>query len=130
MGSNKKSREIVEEFKLAWAVYTAGVIVLLAAGWWFMRNWGWSWVRNLILLEAATVLLVPARGATADGPLVPVLPLFVYQTLFEEEGATPEVSASLVFAAAGAFAVMLIVGIIKLMLRRRKDRPMTESDQY
>lgn len=120
---------MAEEFKIAWAVYAGGVVILLAAGWWFMRNWSWSWVRNLLLLEAATVLLVPARG-TADGPLTPVLPLFVYQTIFEEEGATPEVAASLVFAAAGALSVMLIVGIITLMVRRRKDRPMTESDQY
>ncbi|WP_299595975.1 hypothetical protein [uncultured Microbulbifer sp.] len=120
---------MAEEFKIAWAIYVGGVVVLLAAGWWFMRNWSWSWVRNLLLLEAATVLLVPARGV-ADGPLTPVLPLFVYQTVFEEEGATPEVAASLVFAAAGAFAVMLIVGIVILMMRRRKDRPMTESDQY
>ena len=121
---------MAEEFKLAWAIYAGGVVVLLAAGWWFMRNWGWSWVRNLLLLVGATVLLVPARGTEADGPLVPILPLFVYQTVFEEEGATPEVSASLVFAAGGAFAVMLIIGIVMLMLRRRKDRPMTESDQY
>ncbi|MBB5212339.1 hypothetical protein [Microbulbifer hydrolyticus] len=121
---------MAEEFKIAWAVYAGGVVILLAAGWWFMRNWSWSWVRNLILLEAATLLLVPARGTAPDGPLTPVLPLFVYQTVFEEEGATPEVSASLVFAAAGAFAVMLIVGIMMLMVRRRKDRPMTESDQY
>ncbi|MBN8430641.1 MULTISPECIES: hypothetical protein [Microbulbifer] len=120
---------MAEEFKFAWSIYAGGTVILLAAGWWFMRNWSWSWVRNLILLEAATVLLVPARGA-ADGPLMPVLPLFVYQTVFEEEGAAPEVAASLVFAAAGALAVMLIVGIVTLILRRRKDRPMTESDQY
>ncbi|MCK7596046.1 hypothetical protein M0G74_02040 [Microbulbifer sp. CAU 1566] len=121
---------MAEEFKIAWAVYAGGVLVLLVAGWWFMRNWGWSWVRNLLLLEAATLLLVPARGSMEDGPLTPLLPLFVYQTIFEEEGASPEVAASLVFAGGGAFAVMLIVGIITLMVRRRKDRPMTESDQY
>ncbi|WGL16368.1 hypothetical protein PVT68_16570 [Microbulbifer bruguierae] len=121
---------MAEEFKLAWAVYAGGVVVLLAAGWWFMRNWNWSWLRNLFLLEAATLLLVPARGTTADGPLSPVLPLFVYQTIFEDEGASPEVAATLVFSAAGAFAVMLVVGIIMLMMRRRKDRPMTENDQY
>jgi len=121
---------MAEEFKIAWAVYAGGVVVLLAAGWWFMRNWSWSWVRNLLLLVAATVLLVPARGVDPEGPLTPVLPLFVYQTVFEEDGATPEVAASLVFAAGGAFAVMLIVGIVTLMVRRRKDRPMTESDPY
>lgn len=121
---------MAEEFKMAWAIYAGGVVILLAAGWWFMRNWSWSWVRNLLLLEAATVLMVPARGVDPEGPLTPILPLFVYQTVFEEEGATPEVAASLVFAAGGAFAVMLIVGIVMLMVRRRKDRPMTESDQY
>ncbi|WP_078084696.1 hypothetical protein [Microbulbifer mangrovi] len=121
---------MAEEFKLAWAIYAGGVVVLLAAGFWFMRNWSWSWVRNLLLLEAATVLLVPARGTSPEGPLTPVLPLFVYQTVFEEEGATPEVAASLVFAAGGALSVMLIVGIIMLIVRRRKDRPMTESDQF
>lgn len=121
---------MAEEFKIAWAVYTVGVVVLLAAGWWFMRNWRWSWLRNLILLEAALVLLVPARGTMEGAPLTPVLPLFVYQSMFEGEGASPEVSASLVFAAGGGLAIMLIVGIITLMVRRRKDRPMTESDQY
>lgn len=121
---------MAEEFKMAWAIYAGGVVVLLAAGWWFMRNWRWSWLRQLFLLEAAVVLLVPARGSIPDAPLTPVLPLFVYQTVFEENGATPEVAASLVFAAGGAFAVMLIIGIISLILRRRKDRPMTESDQY
>ena len=121
---------MAEEFKIAWMVYAGGVLVLLVSGWWFMRNWRWSWLRNLILLEAATTLLVPARGTAPDGPLMPVLPLFVYQMIFEEDGATPEVSASLVFAAGGAFAVMLIVGIVMLMMSRRKDRRMTESDQY
>ncbi|MFD1215536.1 MULTISPECIES: hypothetical protein [Microbulbifer] len=119
-----------EEFKIAWMVYAGGVLVLLVSGWWFMRNWRWSWARNLILLEAAAVLLVPARGSAPDDPLSPVLPLFVYQLLFEEEGATPEVSASLVFAAGGAFAFMLIVGIVMMLMSRRKDRRMTESDQY
>lgn len=121
---------MAEEFKIAWMVYAGGVLVLLVAGWWFMRNWGWSWVRNLILLEAAVVLLVPARGTVPDGPLTPVLPLFVYQWLFEEDGASPEVSASLVFSAGGVFAVMLIVGIVMMLTSRRKDRRMTESDQY
>lgn len=121
---------MAEEFKMAWAIYVGGVAVLLAAGWWFMRNWRWSWLRQLLLLEAAVVLLVPARGTIEGAPLTPILPLFAYQTVFEDNGASPEVSASLVFTAGGAFAVMLIIGIIRLMLRRRKDRPMTESDQY
>lgn len=121
---------MTEEFKLAWAIYIGGVVVLLLAGWWFLRNWRWSWLRNLILLEAATVLLVPAQGTVPDSPPIPVLPLFMYQTVFEEDGASPEVSASLVFAAGGALAVMLIVGIISLMVRRSKHRRMTESDQY
>lgn len=121
---------MAEEFKMAWAIYAGGVVVLLAAGWWFMRNWRWSWLRNLFLLVPATVLLIPARGTMDDAPLTPVLPLFVYQMVFEENGATAEVTASLVFAAGGALAVMLIIGIIGLILRRRKDRPMTESDQY
>ncbi|WP_105103482.1 hypothetical protein [Microbulbifer pacificus] len=121
---------MAEEFKMAWAVYAGGVVVLLVAGWWFMRNWRWSWLRQLILLEAAIVLLVPARGTIPDAPLTPLLPLFMYQTVFEEKGVSAEVAASLVFAAGGAFAVMVIIGIITLMLGRRKDRPMTESDQY
>lgn len=121
---------MVEEFKMAWLIYVGGVVVLLAAGWWFMRNWRWSWLRNLILLEAAVVLLVPARGTVADAPPIPLLPLFAYQTVFEENGASPEVSASLVFAAGGAFAVMLVIGIVMLLMHRRKDRRMTESDQY
>lgn len=121
---------MAEEFKMAWAIYAGGVVVLLVAGWWFMRNWRWSWVRHLILLEALVLLLVPARGTVPDSAPIPVLPLFAYQTVFEEDGASPEVAASLVFAAGGAFAVMLVVGIISLMMHRRKDRRMTESDQY
>lgn len=120
---------MTEEFKIAWAIYVVGVVVLLLAGWWFLRNWRWGWLRNLLLLEVATVLLVPAQSTVPDSPPIPVLPLFMYQTLFED-GASPEVSASLVFAASGAFAVMLIVGIVTLMVHRSKHRRMTESDQY
>ncbi|WHI50523.1 hypothetical protein P3339_19095 [Microbulbifer sp. MLAF003] len=100
-----------EDFQLAWIVYTASTLVLLLAGWWFMRNWRWSWLRRTLLLIFAAVLLVPVKVPVAESVAMPVLPLFVYQMLFEENGAAPEVTANLVFSAGGALAVMVFGGL-------------------
>lgn len=120
-----------EDYKLAWIIYAAATTILLLAGWWFMRNWRWSWLRWALLLVLAAVLLVPARGTVPDSAAVPVLPLFVYQSLFEEEGATPEVTASLVFSAGGVLGLMVLWGLLRLFLaHRREQRRRFEDDPY
>ncbi|GAA5445789.1 hypothetical protein Misp06_03994 [Microbulbifer sp. NBRC 101763] len=118
----EKKVKMSEDFQLAWIVYTASTLVLLLAGWWFMRNWRWSWLRRTLLLIFAAVLLVPVKVPVAESVAMPVLPLFVYQMLFEENGAAPEVTANLVFSAGGALAVMVFWGIVTLLLRFRRDR--------
>ena len=116
---------------MAWMVYVAGTLVLLLAGWWFMRNWRWSWLRRTLLLVFAAALLIPARSGVPDAPASPVLPLFVYQTLFEEEGAVPEVTANLVFASGGVLALMAIWGLVALYIgHRREKRRQTDEDPY
>ncbi|WHI48601.1 hypothetical protein ACJJI5_19980 [Microbulbifer sp. EKSA008] len=113
---------MTEDFQFAWMVYAASTLVMLLAGWWFMRNWRWSWVRQTLLLVAAAVLLAPAKTSVAESVAVPVLPLFVYQTLFEENGAAPEVTTNLIFASGGALAIMVVWGIVSLLMRFRRDR--------
>ncbi|AWF80053.1 hypothetical protein BTJ40_04030 [Microbulbifer sp. A4B17] len=113
---------MTEDFQFAWMVYAASTLVMLLAGWWFMRNWRWSWVRQTLLLVAAAVLLAPAKTSVAESVAVPVLPLFVYQTLFEENGAAPEVTTNLIFASGGALAIMVVWGVVSLLMRFRRDR--------
>ncbi|WP_346839048.1 hypothetical protein [Microbulbifer sp. SAOS-129_SWC] len=120
-----------EDYRLAWMIYAAGTVVLLAAGWWFMRKWRWGWLRHTLLLVFAVSLLVPARSTAPDAPLTPVLPLFAYQTLFEDNGAEPEVIANLVFAAGGTFALMTVWGLFALYLgHRREKRRQFDEDPY
>ncbi|WP_299947060.1 hypothetical protein [uncultured Microbulbifer sp.] len=120
-----------EDFQYAWMVYAVATLVALLAGWWFMRGWRWSWLRRTLLLVAAAVLLVPARTPSAELVAMPALPLFVYQTLFEEQGAAPEVTANLVFAAGGALALMVVWGIVTLLLKyRRERRSRFDEDPY
>ncbi|WKD49118.1 hypothetical protein [Microbulbifer spongiae] len=120
-----------EDFQYAWMVYAVATVVVLLAGWWFMRSWHWSWLRRTLLLVAAAVLLVPARTPSAELVAMPALPLFVYQTLFEEHGAAPEVTANLVFAAGGALAVMVVWGVVTLLLKyRRERRSRFDEDPY
>ena len=120
-----------EDYRLAWMFYVAGTLVLLLAGWWFMRNWRWGWLRRTLLLVSAAALLVPVHSGVEDAPISPVLPLFAYQTVFEEGGATPEVTANLIFAAGGALAVMTIWGLIGLYVgHRREKRREYEEDPY
>lgn len=120
-----------EDYRLAWIIYTAGTLVLLLAGWWFMRNWRWAWPRRTLLLTAAAALLIPARSTVPDSAAIPVLPLFIYQTLFEEGGATPPVTAGLVFSIGGALALMAIWGLTTLYLgHRRERRRRYEDDPY
>ncbi|MFC6634793.1 hypothetical protein [Microbulbifer taiwanensis] len=122
---------MAEEYRIAWIIYAAGTLVLLSAGWWFMRNWKWSWLRRAILVTFAAALLVPARSSGPDAVTVPVLPLFVYQTLFEEDGAAPEVTANLVFATGGALGLMAIWGLLTLYLsHRREQRRRFDEDPY
>ncbi|MCO1333616.1 hypothetical protein MO867_04600 [Microbulbifer sp. OS29] len=111
-----------EDFQFAWMIYVASTLVVLVAGWWFMRKWRWGWLRQTLLLLTAAVLLVPAKTSLAESVAMPVLPLFVYQTLFEENGAAPEVTANLVFAAGAALAVMVVWGLASLLMRFRSDR--------
>ncbi|WP_226644971.1 hypothetical protein [Microbulbifer variabilis] len=120
-----------EDFRIAWIVYTGSTLVLLAAGWWFMRNWRWSWLRRTLLLVSASVLLVPVKTPVAESVALPVLPLYLYQSLFEESGAAPEVTANLVFAAGGALAVMVVWGLVSLLSRfRRERRRRFDEDPY
>ncbi|WP_250459635.1 hypothetical protein [Microbulbifer litoralis] len=122
---------MAEEYRIAWIVYVAGTAVLLLAGWWFMRGWSWSWLRRALLVVLAAALLIPARSGVPETPATPVLPLFVYQALFEEEGATPEVTANLVFATGGALALLAAIGLGSLFLRhRREKRRQFEEDPY
>ncbi len=122
---------MAEEYRLAWLIYAGGTLVLLAAGWWFMRNWGWSWLRRAILLVVAAALLVPVRSGMTDAPPMPVLPLFVYQTVFEEEGAAPEVTANLVFSTVGALALVSVWGLVVLLVgRRRQKQRELDQDPY
>lgn len=120
---------MAEEYRIAWMIYTAGVLVLLAAGWWFMRNWGWAWLRRSLLLVSAAVLLVPAQGSHLEGPPIPVLPLFVYQTLFEE-GASPAVAANLVFAIGGALAILVLSGVVFWLIARHKAKRDMENESF
>ncbi|WP_444883857.1 hypothetical protein [Microbulbifer sp. PSTR4-B] len=120
-----------EDFQLAWLVYTGSTLVLLAAGWWFMRNWRWSWLRRTLLLVLAGVLLLPVKIPVAESVAMPVLPLYLYQVLFEENGAAPEVTANLVFAAGGALAVMVVWGLVSLLSKfRRSRRRRFDEDPY
>ncbi|USD22325.1 hypothetical protein [Microbulbifer variabilis] len=120
-----------EDFQLAWLVYTGSTLVLLAAGWWFMRNWRWSWLRRTLLLVLAGVLLLPVKIPVAESVAMPVLPLYLYQVLFEENGAAPEVTANLVFAAGGALAVMIVWGLVSLLSKfRRSRRRRFDEDPY
>ncbi|WP_444932236.1 hypothetical protein ACJJIF_10880 [Microbulbifer sp. SSSA002] len=120
-----------EDFQFAWMVYAVSTLIMLLAGWWFMRNWRWSWVRQTLLLVVAAVLLIPAKTSVAESVAVPVLPLFVYQTLFEDEGAAPEVITHLIFASGGALAIMLVWGFISLLLKfRRKRQRRFNEDPY
>jgi len=120
-----------EDFQLAWMIYAASTLVVLLAGRWFMRNWRWSWLRRTLLLVSAAVLLVPVKIPVADSVAMPVLPLFVYQALFEENGAAPEVTANLVFSAGGALVVMVVWGIVTLLFRyRRNRRSRFDDDPY
>ncbi|WP_237057954.1 hypothetical protein [Microbulbifer sediminum] len=122
---------MAEEFRIAWMIYLGGTLVLLLAGWWFMRNWRWSWPRRALLLVAAAALLVPTVGRTPESAPMPVLPMFVYQLVFEEEGAAPEVTANLVFATGGALALVSLWGLVALILRhRREKRREFEDDPY
>lgn len=111
---------MTKDFQLAWMLYALATLVLLAAAWWFMHNWRKAWLRHYLLLTMAAVLLVPAYGRAPDGPPVPVLPLFIYQTLFEENGASPEVSANLVFAIAGSLLAALVLGVLRWMMSKLK----------
>lgn len=113
---------MAEEYRIAWTIYAAGTVVLLLAGWWFMRNWSWTWLRRALLVTFAAALLVPARSGVPEAPSMPVLPLFVYQTLFEEEGARPEVTANLVFATGGALGLLALIGLVGLYLRHRREK--------
>lgn len=120
-----------EDYRLAWIVYAAGTIILLLAGWWFMRNWSWGWLRRTLLLVFAAGLLVPAHSGAPGAPATPVLPLFAYQMVFEEGGAAPEVTANLVFATGGALALMTIWGLVAAYLgHRREKRRQFEEDPY
>ncbi|WP_299586747.1 hypothetical protein [uncultured Microbulbifer sp.] len=111
-----------EDFQIAWSVYTGATLVLLAAGWWFMRNWRWSWLRRTLLLVLAAVLLVPVKTPVAGSVAIPLLPLYLYQVLFEESGAAPEVIANLVFASGGALTIMLVWGLVTLLSKYRRER--------
>ncbi|QFT53739.1 hypothetical protein [Microbulbifer sp. THAF38] len=120
-----------EDFQIAWFVYAGSTLVLLAAGWWFMRNWRWSWLRRAFLLVLAAVFLVPVKIPVAESVAMPVLPLYLYQLLFEENGAAPEVTANLVFAAGGALAVMVVWGLVSLLFKfRRERRRRFDEDPY
>ncbi len=122
---------MAEEYRIAWMIYAAGTLVLLLAGWWFMRNWGWAWLRRTLLVTFAAALLIPARTTVPDSVALPVLPLFVYQTLFEEDGAAPEVTANLIFATGGALALLAIWGLVALYIaHRREKRRRFEEDPY
>ncbi|MCX2780065.1 hypothetical protein [Microbulbifer thermotolerans] len=122
---------MAEEYRIAWTIYTVATLVLLLAGWWFTRTWSWAWLRRLLLITFAAVLLMPARPMAPDAVAVPVLPLFVYQMLFEEEGAAPEVTANLVFAAGGALTLMALWGLAVLYLGyRREKRQRFQEDPY
>lgn len=122
---------MAEEYRIAWTIYAAGSAVLLLSGWWFMRNWRWSWLRRALLITFAAALLIPVRSGAPDAPAMPVLPLFAYQMLFEEEGARPEVTANLVFATGGALALLALWGLVGLYLHhRREKRRQFEEDPY
>lgn len=121
---------MAEEYRIAWIIYVSGVLTLLATGWWFMRHWGWGWLRWSLLVVAASVLLVPAQSTIQGSAPIPLLPLFAYQTVFEE-GASPEVSASLVFALGGALLLLLVVGVTRWILRRRsREAQLMQEDPF
>lgn len=117
---------MAEEFKTAWHLYLAGTGILLISLWWLMRNWGWTWFRRGFLLLLAVLLLVPGKGTQPDAPMMPALPLYIYQLVFEEE-ASAEVAANLVFASAGAFAVLLLWALGAFTYARHRERRKVEE---
>jgi len=113
-----------EDYLLAWSLYLGACAVLLIATWRLTRPF-WGWLRDLLRVVVAVLLLTPASVDLEGGHLAPSMFVVAFELLTAPEGGTGPVLAVrlllfAIFGVIGAWALRLLGW---WLLGRRHARP-------
>ena len=100
------------DYLMAWSVYLLAAVVLMLTVWRLSRPW-WGWLRDLLRLATAVVLLLPAAVDDSGTHLAPAVFLAAFEFLSSADGgAGPLLGVRLLlitlFAVSGAWILRLL----------------------
>ena len=107
------------EYVAAWSAYYLAVIGLLAVWWRITRPLPWTFLKQLLRVLVAAVLLVPAPVAADMSELCPAIFVLLFDVLLIKEGDPLRASVYLLYGSGLGVLVWLADGLLRQLLRRR-----------
>lgn len=106
-------------YTIAWIMYGAGALALLASLWRLLRRAGREW-RHLVLVSAAVLLLTPGPMAVEESTLIaPALFVLVLDGLFDTPGSAS--GSGFILLGVWLGALILSLGYQWFIASRQRD---------
>ena len=107
------------EFVAAWAVYLLAMCGVLAVWWRITRNLRWQFLKQILRMVVAAVLLVPAPVAVDMKDLAPAVFVLLFDYTLVKDGDPLRAVIYLIYSLGLGTIVLLLDALLRQLMFRR-----------